>query len=106
MQVLSNHIVLGAWDAATLLADIQEAGVGGLVLPTLGDARLVLSSDGLTITILPEGSPPILAPAVVEEADLRACGGVLHVIDSVLDEGTEAVDGAALAATLLAQHAE
>lgn len=99
VQVLSNHIVLGARDAATLLADIQEAGVGGLVLPTLGGSNLVLSSDGLTITILPEGAPPILAPAVVEEADLLACGGVMHIIDSVLEEGPGAVDGAATAAT-------
>lgn len=94
MQVLSNHVVLGAWDAAALLADIQGAGPGGLALPTLGGARLLLTTDGLSIFILPEGSSAVTAPAVVEEADFLACGGVLHVIDSVLVEGSEPVDGA------------
>ena len=65
VQVLSNHVVLGAWDAAALIADIQGAGPGGLALPTLGGARLLLTTDGLSIFILPEGSSAVTAPAVV-----------------------------------------
>eukprot|EP00892_Ulva_mutabilis_P001134 jgi/Ulvmu1/11020/UM007_0200.1 len=93
LEILSNHMVLGARDSVTLLADIQQAGVSGLSLPTLGTARLVFTTDGLSINILPEGSSPVTAPAVIQEAGFVACGGVVHVIDSVLMEGDGVADG-------------
>lgn len=76
-QVLTYHVVDGAYLSADVLGMIDE--LGNAVIPTLNGAELTLSADLDTLTVKLDQ-----ATIVLEMIDIAASNGVIHVIDSVL----------------------
>jgi Fasciclin domain len=76
MQILSLHVISGAFKAADF-ATLTE-------VETLGGVMLSVSVDGSSVTFTAEDGG---TSATVTEADLMSCAGVVHKIDSILVPG-------------------
>lgn len=88
MQVLLNHVVVGALPSDAILGVLGDADDGTTTVSTLLGGDLVVSTVDGTIFVRSGG---IEAPgAAVETADVETCAGVVHVIDTVLLPGDSA----------------
>ena len=84
VKVLSTHMVSGVLSFDELVESAAAGGVLGHILPTMNGESLKLTTDGMTLWILPEGSDASIAPASVTRKDVETCAGVMHVVDGVL----------------------
>ena len=76
LQILGLHIIPGTFKAADL--------TDGLEVETLAGMPLTVSLADGTVTFT---APDMGVAAMVTEADVMACGNVLHKLDSVLVPG-------------------
>ncbi|MDY0871522.1 fasciclin domain-containing protein [Dongia rigui] len=78
-QILTYHVVPGALDAKTLVADIAKGG-GKAMLKTVNGEDLTLEQKGQGIVITDMKGDK----SMVTIADVRQSNGVIHVVDTVL----------------------
>lgn len=79
-SILTNHVVPGNVDAATLTQAITDAGEGGYTIETVGGGTLTANVvDGNVVLTDATGGT-----ATVTSTDVEASNGVIHVIDTVL----------------------
>ena len=76
--ILTYHVVEGAFDAATVIAEVPIEA-----LPTLNPAATLSVSVIDGSVVINDGADP-LGGATVVQADVIASNGIIHVIDTVL----------------------
>jgi uncharacterized surface protein with fasciclin (FAS1) repeats len=80
VTLLKNHMVAGSMNSADLVQAIKKDGK--VVLTTLAGEKLTVTMDGDAIVVATKGG----ATATVNNSDITASNGVLHVINAVLKE--------------------
>ena len=76
MQILGLHIIPGTFKAADLTDGLEVETLAGMPLTvTLADGKVTFTAPDMGVA------------AMVTEADVMACGNVLHKVDSVLVPG-------------------
>lgn len=79
-NILTNHVVQGKVDAATLTKAIEEAGDAGYTITTVGGGTLTaeIVNGAVVLTDASGGTSTVTA------TDVEASNGLIHVIDTVL----------------------
>ena len=78
--ILTDHVVAGNVDGATLVRAITEAGEAGYTVETVGGGTLTATLDGENVVLTDAAG----GTSTVVATDVPASNGVIHVIDTVL----------------------